>query len=1014
MSFSSATEIDVAGLPEPADSPVDFVRDIRPILEENCYSCHGPNRQESDMRWDVKAAALNGGQSGPAVIPGESRNSLMIHLVSGLVEDKLMPQEGDPLSAEQIGLLRGWIDQGAEWPDGIDEVDLSDDRDHWAFIPPVRPALPETEAPNWSRNAIDTFVLARLEREGLAPSPEADRTTLIRRLSLDLTGLPPTIEEVDDFLADDSPEAYAKVVERLLASPHYGERWARHWLDLASYADTKGYEKDLPRSIWPYRDWVINAFNRDLPYDQFAIEQIAGDLLPDPTLDQKVATGFLRNTLLNEEGGVDPEQFRVESIMHRVQTVGQAFLGLTLQCAQCHNHKYDPVSIREYYRFYSFLNNDDEPDIEVPWPEQQDERAEILAEIGRIVDNLLEEDPALPTKQAEWEREAGEEEDEWIVLEPDSWFASVGTKLDKMPDGSLLATGSNPPVSAYTVTVETDIQDITGFRLEALTDPNLPLGGPGRSENGNFVLTGFSVKASQGDELDTETEIALQNPSTDFIQKDFSIAGTLDDENNTGWAIDAGAKWRNQDRKIVFETVENTGSERGTTLTFRLSQRYGGEHALGRFRLSATTAERPLKADSLPARTRQLLAIPADARTSEQQREILLGWIMTDERFTGEKQAIEELAAQWPKAPTSLALSWRDEHPRTTHVLMRGEYGSNGPVVEPGVPEILHPLPEDSNGGQPRSRLTLARWLVDENSPTTARVAVNRVWQHYFGRGLVATPGDFGLMGEKPSHPELLDWLAIEFMGNGWSLKDLHRLIVDSATYRQASNVTSEQLERDPYNRLLGRGSRFRVEAEIVRDIALKASGLLTPAIGGPSVHPPIPEGVMNLAWGNPEWPTNTGEDRYRRGLYTFLKRSVLYPGMTVFDAPSADVACVERERSNTPLQALTTLNDTVFHEAAQAMGLRIYREGGDNDRSRAVFGFRLATGRIPTENEIEALLALLHDQARHFEDRTASAITVGVTDPENLPREVNLHQVAAWTMVARVLINLDETITRE
>lgn len=888
----------------------------------------------------------------------------------------------------------------------------ADKKNHWSFKAPEQPPVPEVKDKKWTRNAIDNFVLARLEKENLRPAPEADRITLIRRLSLDLTGLPPTIQEVDDFLADQHADAYEKVVERLLASSHHGEQWGRHWLDVARYADSNGFEKDLPRSIWPYRDWVINALNHDMPFDEFAIEQMAGDLLPNATLEQKIATGFHRNSMVNEEGGVDPEEFRVAAIINRVETTGKAFLGLTINCAQCHSHKYDPISQKEYYQFFAFLNNDDEPMLEVPSRKQQARRAEILTEAAKIEDDLLAKDPDLKTRQADWEKEIRGEVVDWQVLDPDSYYGAVGTKFAKLDDHSLLATASNPGVSTYTVTVKTRLKGITAFRLEVLTDPNLPHNGPGRAGHGNFVLTDFSVQAISQDGR-TTNEVALQNATADFSQSSFPVSDAITGKADAkhGWGIDAGPGRINQDRKAVFETKENAGFDEGTTLTFTLKQLFGSEHTIGRFRLSATTRpERPIRADPLPTEVREIMNVPSEKRTASQERKVFSFYRTVDPSCAKANQQISELMDGWPQADTTLVLAARRE-PRVTHIFRRGDFRNPLEAVSPDVPALLPPLPP----GAPRNRLTLARWLVDGKNPLTARVIMNRFWQAYFGRGLVTTSEDLGTQSDAPSHPELLDSLACEFMRRGWSMKAMHRLIVESATYRQASKVPGELYARDPYNRLLARGPRFRVEAETVRDIALSASGLLSEKVGGPSVYPPIPDGVLNLGYGSPmKWETSTGEDRYRRGLYTFWKRSVPYPGLSIFDAPNGETSCARRVMSDTPLQALTTLNDTVFQEASQALALRVWKQGGRDDRERAIYAFRLCTGRKPDETELGQVLSLVREKEDYFENRTAAAVSVASPDPKDPPSDVNLHKVAAWTVASRVLLNLDETITKE
>jgi hypothetical protein len=818
----------------------------------------------------------------------------------------------------------------------------------------------------------------------------------------------------------------------------------------------------LPRSIWPYRDWVMNALNRDLPFDQFTIEQLAGDLLPNATLDQHVATGFLRNSMINEEGGVDPEEFRVAALVDRVDTLGKAFLGVTINCAQCHTHKYDPITQREYYQFLAFLNNDDEPQMEVPDDGQQAKRADILKEIAAIEDSLLATNKDLPASLAAWEQEMRVLVRDWTVLDPIAYYGGVGTKFTKLGDHSLLATASSPPISTYSVAVQTQLSNITAFRLEALRDPNLPNYGPGRSANGNFVLTELTVEATPANELTKTNRVVLQNASADYSQKGFDVAAAIDgtDTNKTGWAVDDGPGRRNRSRVAVFETAEPVGFASGTVLTFTLKQIHGGEHALGRFRLSATAGAKPVKADPLPKELRAILenteisgvALPLTPaligarragegdsaptahlgrvaelqRTQGQQRALFSAYRITDKNLAEANKRIAGLRDQWPAAPTTLVLESREE-PRATHVFKRGDFRRLGDQVTPGIPAVLGAIPTN----EPLNRLALAKWLVSTNNPTVARVIVNRVWAQYFGRGLVTTPEDFGTQGEKPSHPELLDWLACEFRQPSvsvspflrladsappaWSLKHLHRLIVHSATYRQSSRITPESWERDQYNALLARGARVRVEAEVIRDIALAASGLLNPKLGGPSVYPPIADGVLSLGYGAPmPWPTETNSNRFRRGFYTFWKRSVPYPSLLVFDSPNADIACARRMRSNTPLQALTTLNDPAFMESAQALALRVFKEGGSEDRARVEYAFRLCASRTPTEAELKTLLSLYEREYRHFEDSTATALQVALSDPRKVPAEVNLHKVAAWTLVARVILNLDETVTKE
>lgn len=1016
---------------EPAGPKIEFQREIRSILSDHCFQCHGPDqtRRKADLRLDTPEGLFGATPSDSrAVVPGNLQESELYQRITAEDDSIRMPppKGGKPLKPEQVAKIKTWIEQGAEY------------KVHWAFLPPQRPPIPAVGNPAWCRNAIDAFILARLEKEGLQPSPEADKAALIRRLSLDLIGLPPTIAEVDAFLADESPDAYETLVNRLLDSPHYGERWGRFWLDAARYADSDGYEKDKSRQVWFYRDWVIRALNRDLPYDQFIIEQIAGDLLPQATQDQIVATGFLRNSMINEEGGVDPEQFRMEAMFDRMDAIGKAVLGLTIQCAQCHNHKYDPLSQDDYYRMFAFLNNSHEANIPVYTPEEQKKRAAIFRQIEAIEAELRHQTPDWLERMAAWEEQVRADQPEWTIVRPTVEDISTGgQKYLPMEDGSFLAQGYAPTKHRVKMTVQVEARTITAFRLELLTDPNLPLGGPGRSIKGTGALTEFEVEAAPADDPGKVRKVKIirasadVNPPEKLLEPIFDdkskkhrvtgpIAFAIDGKDETAWGIDLGPGRRNVPRKAVFVAEPPISHPNGTILTFYLKQNHGGwnsddnqNHNLGRIRLSITSAEDP-KADPLPQRVREILAIPADQRTLQQVAAVFSYWRTTVPEWQEANDRIEALWRQHPEGSSQLVLQERAAR-RVTHVLHRGDFLKPGRPVDPGVPSFLHPMPPDA----PANRLGFARWLVDRNAPTTARALVNRVWQAYFGTGLVSTSEDLGTQSEPPSHPELLDWLAVAFMEGGWSLKDLHRWIVSSATYRQSSRVSPELLARDPYNRLLARGPRFRVEAEVVRDIALAASGLLTPQIGGPSVFPPAPDFLFQppASYGPKVWKEATGPDRYRRALYTFRYRSVPYPMLQAFDAPNGDFACVRRARSNTPLQALTTLNEPIFLECARALALRALRDGGSCDADRLVYAFRRCLARTPTEAESTALLALLEKQAKRFAEGSLNPWDLAANDPQNpppLPEGATPAQLAAWTAVSRVLLNLDETITKE
>jgi mono/diheme cytochrome c family protein len=1013
-----------------SNEPVDFARDVRPILSAACFQCHGPDEKQrkGDLRLDTEAGALEAGDGLAPFVPRNVEASEGLRRMRSPDPDDRMPppDSGKTLSEAQIELIQRWVEQGAAWSS------------HWSFVPPRRPSPPGRGADQqagWIRNPIDAFILSRLTEAGLGPSSEADKTTLLRRLSLDLIGLPPTIEEADAFAVDDRSDAYDRLIARLLDSPHYGERWGRLWLDAARYADSDGYEKDKSRQVWAYRDWVIAAFNRDLPYDRFIIEQIAGDLLPDATQDQRVATGFLRNSMINEEGGVDPEQFRMEAMFDRMDAIGKSMLGLTIQCAQCHNHKYDPLTQADYYRMFAFLNNAHEASIAVYTPEEERRRADIFRRIRQIEADLKSVQPDWAERIRQWEAGALADQPAWVVVEPAvDEISTGGQKYLPLPDGSLLAQGYAPTKHQVKLTARTGEQGITAFRLELLTHDDLPLGGPGRSVQGTGALSEFEVEAAPADDPQKVEKIKFVAASSDLELPEAPLEAIYDDRSGkrrvtgpaalaidgkeeTAWGINAGPGRRNQPRKAVFVAERPIAHPAGTLLTFYLSQKHGGWNSddnqncnLGRFRLSLTAAPAPV-ADPLPAQVRQIVATPSEQRTEEQAAAVFSYWRTTVPEWKEQNQAIEALWREHPAGSSQLVLAERGAT-RETHILERGDFLKPQETVEPGVPAFLHPLAEGSS----RDRLGFARWLADRNSPTAARSIVNRIWQAYFGVGLVSTSEDLGSQSEAPSHPELLDWLAVEFMDHGWSLKWLHRLIVSSSTYRQSSRVTPELLARDPANRLLARGPRFRVDGEVVRDVALAASGLLNPTLGGPSVYPPAPDFLFQppVSYGPKIWKSETGDDRYRRAVYTFRYRSVPYPVLQTFDAPNGDFSCVRRVRSNTPLQALVTLNEPLFVECAQALALKTLELGGASDETRVEYLFRRCLARRPSDAERAELLDLLARQTKHLAEGWADAKTIGNRDPARLPGGATPTQFAAWTLLSRVLLNLDETITKE
>ena len=1018
-----------------AESGVDYTRDVRPILAENCFACHGPDdkARKGNLRLDVREDALRGGKSGAAVVPGQTDQAQLIKRITSHDPEELMPPPDSEkkLTAAQVETLRRWIAAGAEY------------QGHWAFTAPVRPAAPAPAANGeWPRSDLDRFVLARLQKDGLSPSPEADRATLLRRLSLDLTGLPPSPQELDAFIADQAPDAYEKQVDRLLASEHYGEKWARHWLDAARYADSDGYEKDLPRKQHHWRDWVIRAFNRDLPYDQFVIEQLAGDLLPGATQDQRVATGFLRNGMVNEEGAIIAERFRLEGLFDRMDALGKGVLGLTVQCAQCHTHKFDPVTHDEYYGLFAYLNNDYEAVSRVYSPEQSEQIRKIEQGTADLEAKVKADHPDWPQKLAAWEEQAKATAGTWEALSPfeHEWGGGL-SHPEKMPDDSILTLGFRPSDGELWVIADTKLTNVTGLRLEALTHGDLPFGGPGRNYKGTFAVSELLVEAQKAGATDGKWEkLNLVNATADFAVPEQPLeaffrkgaddkrvlgpaAFLIDGKDETAWGTDRGPGRRHQDLKAVMQFDKPAGFAEGTRIKVTLKFRHSGgdahgrsNHFLGRFRVSLTAAPTP-QADPLPKAVREIItATPADKRTPEQQAAVFAYWRTTVPEFKAVNDEIDKLWATYPETEeTVLNLAQRlPEHRRQTFLLDRGDWQKPTKPITAGVPAFLHPLADPA---APADRLTLARWLVDRRSPTAARVAVNRVWQAVFGTGLLETAEDFGVRADAPSHPDLLDWLAVEFMDKGWSHKQLLRTILTSATYRQSSRVTPDLLERDPKNRLLARGPRFRAEAEVVRDTALAASGLLNAKVGGPSFFPPVPEGFFALSYLDVDfWHVAPAPDRYRRSLYVFRRRSQPDPLLSSFDAPNGDFACARRMRSNTPLASLASLNEPVFVEAAQALAVRVLREGGRADADRAAYAFRLCTGRVPKPAEVEQMLNLLAAQKQRIADGWLSAREVATGDPAkqpHVPDGATPTEAAAWTIVSRVLLNLDETLTK-
>ena len=1172
----------LAGSSPPSEP--DFNREVRPILSRHCFKCHGPDdkARKANLRLDTRSEALKAGKSGKnPIVPGKPDQSELVARILQADPDEVMPPSTAKLglSDAQKQVLKRWIAAGANYAP------------HWAFRPPTQAPLPQVKQADWPRNAIDSFVLARLETEGLQPSPRAEAHTLIRRLYLDLIGMPPTPEEAEEFLRDPSPGAYEKQVDRLLASVHYGERWARKWLDLARYADTNGYEKDRQRSIWPWRDWVIKALNDGMPFDRFTIEQIAGDMLPNATQDQIIATGFHRNTMLNEEGGIDPLEFRFVALTDRMATTGKTWMGLTVQCAQCHTHKFDPIPHREYYQMMAYLNNADEPEFDVRPPDYEKRRAEAGQKIAALKAGLPNR---FRLDERRWETPAA------VTL-----TASSGQKPVRLDDGSWLFAAKSAETDTYTATLDTGFAEIEFIRLEVLPDAKLSKNGPGRSDGGNFVLNEFSVTAAPQDDLGDVQPVKISKAEAEFSQDKFEVSDAVDGDPKTGWAIAAGGKSDVQ-RTATFTLAAPLAFERGARLTIRLEQNFGERHTigrlrlsvgaqivdpramevrrhealerkfdawldresptavrwtilrpteatsnlplltvqednsvfasgdqtksdtykvkfktdiqgitairlealpddrlprhgpgrvyfegpfgdfaltdfrlfaggrrlafsgashsyaaggfaatnaiddnlqtgwaidggqgrehaavfnladpladaseftlemlferhfcadLGRFRVSVTADSRPAVAHGLPHDVEQILLIPAESRTAAQRARLLDHYLTIAPEVSEARAEIDQLRKEISSFPTTLVMTERPpENPRRMFVHNRGEYLQPTEPVEPAVLSVLNPVGKDA----PRTRLEFARWLVSPENPLTARVTVNRQWAAFFGRGIVRTVDDFGYQGEPPTHPELLDWLAVEFVREGWSLKKMHKLIVMSAAYQQSSLTTPELLAKDPSNTLLARGPRVRLEAELIRDSLLRESGLLTESVGGPSVFPPQPASVTtDGAYGPLTWKVSEGPDRYRRGLYTFSKRTAPYAMFNTFDGPTGDACIAQRDISNTPLQALTLLNDAVVIEAAQALGNRFAAQTGALEQ-RVESLFRRCLVRPPSSDERTLLTSFFKTQEHRFEAKELDAAIFadkGEGDP---------NQRAAWTAMARALLNLDEAITKD
>ena len=1231
---------------ESVQATIDYDLDVRPILADNCFACHGPDAKarQADLRLDTKAGAFSEPSGYPVIVPGKPEESeLHLRIASNDDHYRMPPADfNKTLTPEQIDLITQWIREGAQW------------KEHWAFTTPVQPTPPDVENQNWIRNPIDAFILSRLEKEGLTPASEADKRTLIRRLSFDLTGLPPTREEIHQFLEDDSPDAYEKVIDAFMAKPEYGEHLGRFWLDVARYGDTHGLHLDNYREMWPYRDWVINAFNKNMPFDQFTIEQLAGDLLPEPTLEQQIATGFNRCHVTTSEGGSIDEEYYVQYAIDRADTTSTVWMGLTVGCAQCHDHKYDPITQKEFYQLYAYFNNitekamdgnrkDSPPVVKLPTSEQEAELAAFDEQIADLDAQTKAPIPEIDATQIAWENRTPR----WTTLKPTSLYSKGGATLEVLEDYSVLASGTNPEQEIYEMIAELPPGKWSAVRLEGLTHESLPKAGVGRSDNSNVVLTDFAlfiapfvadgdtspaedvahsdagietqaesetavdadveVEAGSTPTPDTDTEVeAADTPANEadtdpddpwtripIVQAwadheqalgEDGLAGivtnAIDDKPETGWALDR----KSENRQAIFLVAVPFGME-GGQLKIRLKHEFDlRQKSLGRFRLALTDAptiypigskmtlgdwhaagpftaahgnlafyqvyepetknvntndtfevngktikwekqahwvdgqihndivgensatylfrnigsvtkqkaqlyigsndalkvwvngtevlsknvQRDAGADQeqfqvqlkpgnnalllkvvnysglsgfyfrietdtpmTPADVVEIVGMPRSERETEQKAKIRDYYRQnltpdktlnenTQRAFADLKALFADLAGVQQKRDTldaelttTLVMEEREE-PRGAYVLARGEYQNRLEQVYPQTPAVLPAMPADALP----NRLGFAKWLLSPEHPLTARVAINRFWQDVFGAGIVETAEDFGTQGIPPVHPELLDWLATEFIASGWDVQKMLKLMFTSSTYRQSAQVTPEKLERDADNILLSRGPRYRLDAEIVRDNALAVSGLLYTKIGGPSVKPPQPDGLwkaVGFTGSNTDtFVQDTGADKvYRRSLYTFWKRTAPPPQMNILDAPSREACTIRRERTNTPMQALMLMNDPQFFEAARAFAERTLKEAGETPEERVAYLFEMATARLPKPVEEALLLKTFqaHYQELEADPEAAKAlIAVGESAPDETLDAV---EVAAWTMIANLILNLDEVLNK-
>lgn len=1010
---------------EPSDKPteatVKFAYEVFPILQRHCLECHGVQKQEGNLRLDGHKDLINTGLIDPND-PDASELMRRIQLPAGHAE--LMPATGDRLMEKEINILRQWVANGATWPESF-EVPK-----HWANQLPVKAAVPAIEGGSWIRTPIDSFVLQRIQAAGMSPSSAAEPNQLIRRLYFDLIGLPPTPDEVAAFVRDPSDDNFQQIVNDLLQRPQFGEKWARHWLDLARYADSHGFQRDDLRDNWAWRDWVIQALNDDMPYDQFTIEQIAGDLLPNATESQKIATGFHRSAPTNVEAGSIPEETRAEQLIDRVNTTSTVWLGTTMECVQCHDHKYDPFTTRDYYGLLAFFNNTaieadrtnpkqpssiafQGPTMPLTNDDRDRERTPLMEQLSKLETALKQRRNQLETTLVEWTANLAAQTESAPVLHPleVTEFRSQGNtdSHEQQPDGSILLVGNDPPSKdLYALKASPILKGVQAFRLDAMTHDSLPGRGPGRGDpkRTNFVLHEFSVLVFRKDNP-TPQPLKFASATADFSQDRWDVSGAIDEDEATGWAIApqfSQAHWAN------FVLEEPLDLSEGDAISIELHQNFGNARTLGCFRISAVTGNSGTTAEPTEL-SEGLLKIARQTPTewSDNDRKTMLDFRTTSDNAAKrlEKQ-IASVRKQLTKWTPETTLVMVEQETRPAYIFERGDYRQRGPAVQPSTPAAMHPMPSG-----PSNRLTLARWLVDPANPLVARVTINRWWAEIFGTGLVATPEDFGIKGERPTHPELLDWLAVDFIENGWSMKHVLRAIVNSSTYRQSSFMRTQLKELDDQNRLLARGPRFRLDAETIRDNALSVSGLIDLTQSGPPIRPVQPEGLWAKVGGQQyDYVVSEGTQKYRRSIYIVHKRSAPNPTLMTFDG-SARLACtVKRSRTNTPLQSLSLMNDPVFVDAARALAHRIISESSNDEPATQISrGFELCTSRKPTAHELHRLTTLFHDQVQELQQRPEDVKLLTQAKPDSI--KAPGPEIAAWYSVATVLLNLHETITK-